>query len=439
MKLLGETRSICPKCFKEIQAKVVERNGKSVMIKTCEKHGTFEALHVWDDPVMYASMTKLFNGINTVPDELGFDLTSRCNMRCPFCFVYGGENNGKKFELKKKEILKSIKNLENRTIVFSGGEPTIRDDLFDLIKEVKKRKLRAAILTNGLNLDKKYVRKLKELGLDKIQIQFDALNDDIYQMLRGRKCLDSKLNAISNLENSGIYVNLFVMLAKNANDKEIKNIIDFCVDNSKTVRGVIFSSLCYEGRHNFELKKMRNSEIMKNIEEQAGIKKKDFLECTEFDVIFSQTVGKKIRTKSISPCDTVCYLYVNGNKVVPVNRLLNLSLATRLLRKNPSMKSFFFSILLPSNFRKFVKKREAIPLLAKMFFSTLRQLALSKTKMDYIVGVVVTDFHDRYNLDLNFLENCTIRSYDGKDFVPFCEKNIFWNKDITNHSSPKKV
>jgi len=431
MKLLGETRSLCPTCFKEIKAKIVEKNGKTVMLKTCKNHGTFESLHVWDDPVMYTSMVNIFKNIRVSAEEKGFELTSRCNMKCPFCFVNADENGGKKkIELSKEEILKNIENLRDHTVVFSGGEPTVRDDLFDFIKEVKKRGLRAGILTNGLKLNKDYVKKLKELKLDKIQLQLDALDDDCYQILRGQKCLNKKLDAISNLKDSGIYLNLFVMLAKGVNDIHIKDIIKFAINNSETVNGVIFSSLCYEGRHNSNLKKMSNSDIMKNIEEQVGITRQDFLECTKFDIVFSQTIGKKIRAKSISPCDVICYLYVDGGKAIPVNKLLDLSFFIKQLENHSDTNKFLFSIINPFNIKKFLKRREALPLLLKLFFSTLRQLVAGKMNTNYIMGILVTNFHDRYNVDLNLLDNCTIHAFDGKSFVPFCKKNILWNKDI---------
>jgi len=432
MKLLGETRSLCPKCLKEIDAKVIEKNGKAVMRKTCKKHGTFEAFHLWDDPTMYAHMDKIFRDIVVVPDEMGFELTSRCNMRCPFCFTSADRNGGgrKKIEFGKKEILKAIKNLRDRTIAFTGGEPTVREDLLEIIKEVKKRGLRTAILTNGLKLNKDYVEKLSNIGVDKVQLQFDALDDATYQIIRGQKCLSKKLEALSNLKNSRIHVNLFVMLAKNVNNNQIKDIIKFAIKNSDVVRAIMFSSLCYEGRYNLKLKEMKTSEIMKDVEKQTGIKREDFLECTKFDVIFSNTIGKKLRAKSISPCDTICYLYISGNRFIPINRLLNLSMLSDMIGKNSSNKiKLFFSMCNPLNLKKIVKRKEGLMLLFKISFSLLKQGSdKSNNKIDSVIGVIITSFHNRYNVDLNFLKNCTVHVYNGKKFVSFCEKNILWNK-----------
>lgn len=440
MKLLGETRSLCPKCLMEIKAKVIEKNGNAVMHKTCKKHGTFKALHLWDDSVMYSHMSNLFKNIIVIPDEMGFELTSRCNMKCPFCFIHADEKGGtgKKIEFGKKEILKAIENLIDCTIAFTGGEPTIREDFLEIIREVKKRGLRVAILTNGLKLDEAYVERLKNIGVDKIQLQFDALDDDTYQRIRGQKCLDKKLKAILNLKNSGIYVNLFVMLAKGVNERQIKDLINFAVKNSDTVRAIMFSSLCYEGRHNLELKKMKTSEIMKSVEKQTGIKREDFLECTRFDVIFSQTIGKKIRTKSISPCDTVCYVYVSKDQFTPLNKLLNLSLLCDIIEEtHPDKTKLLFSLSNPLTLRRLIKKKEGLIFLFKLSFSLLKQhLIKSNNKTNIVMGIIVTSFHNRYNVDLNFLKNCTIHVYNGKDFVPFCKKNILWNK---NNSIPSNI
>jgi uncharacterized radical SAM superfamily Fe-S cluster-containing enzyme len=138
-----------------------------------------------------------------------------------------------------------------------------------------------------------------------------------------------------------------------------------------------------------------------------------------------------IGTKNISPCDAVCYLYITKNRATPLNRLLDLSFAIRKLEGRPDMKKFLLSILNPLNFRKFIKRGSPLNLLIGMCFSILKWVIVGKLQMDFILCIMVTNFHDRYNVDLDFLDKCTIRAYDGKRFVPFCKKNILRNRDIT--------
>ncbi len=442
MNIIGKTTSLCPKCFKKIDADIIEKNGVSILRKECEKHGIFEHPHFWDDPEMYLYMSKLFRNITVEPDEYGFELTTRCNMHCPFCFT-SADNTGdewKKIEMSKKEILRTIKGMKDKTISFTGGEPTVREDLVEILNDVNKCGLRTAVLTNGLNLNKRYIGQLKDAGVDKIQLQFDSLNDNDYQKIRGQKCLDSKLDAISNLRKSNIHVNIFSMLAKDVNDDQVGDIIDFVIEHSDVIRAVMFSSLCYEGRYNEKLEKMSTSDIIETIENQTEIKKKDFMECTRFDVLFSNTIGHVLRTKSISPCDTICYLYVDSsNQQIPINRIINLHEISDIFEKNiENNLKILLALLNPMNLRKIIKNKKSIHHLLMISFSIVKNLVgrlFGKSyHLENIVGVLVTSFHNRYNVDLEFLRNCTIRVYDGNKFISFCEKNIRWNK---NKNFPK--
>ena len=152
-----KTKSLCPICLKVIKATIYDENNKVYITKTCPEHGEYTDLY-WGDYEQYkraqryeAPGEKLSNPrtekVNGCPYDCGIcpehkshtvlaiiDVTNRCNLRCPICFAHAGAA-GYLYEPSKEEIRKTMENLRaNRPVPppalqFSGGEPTVREDL----------------------------------------------------------------------------------------------------------------------------------------------------------------------------------------------------------------------------------------------------------------------------------------------------------------------
>ena len=104
---------------------------------------------------------------NTYP-IVSIQTTYKCNMQCANCYLGDMLNNDEYADLNIDMFEKAISKLPKRIDVrFIGAEPTMNDDLFEMIKIVKKYKHRPQILTNGLKLGQEdYVIKLKESGIN---------------------------------------------------------------------------------------------------------------------------------------------------------------------------------------------------------------------------------------------------------------------------------
>jgi radical SAM protein with 4Fe4S-binding SPASM domain len=107
---------------------------------------------------------------------VSWELTNACNLNCIYCF----NNSGVPFadELTKKEIYDGLRNLYNAgvfRIEFSGGEPTIRPDFVDIIKEAHKRDFVLSIASNGTLIDEKIAALLRDVGVSYVQISLDGL------------------------------------------------------------------------------------------------------------------------------------------------------------------------------------------------------------------------------------------------------------------------
>lgn len=448
-RLLKKVKSVCPVCLGTVDADVIAKGGKVVLSKKCSKHGKFEFLHIWDDIWCYKKMEKLFRDENSDPNGILMDLTLRCNLECPFCFSSEKAKNGSiSFrEPSIEDVLGKIRKFKTitkfSTVFLFGGEPTLRNDLFELVKKVKETGLDVCIFTNGIKLaDESYAHDLKLAGVDYVVLQFDSLDKTINEALRGNDVLESKLRAISNLKREKIVVDFFTVIIKNVNEADVKKIILFASDNASTVNNVYISTITYEGKgdRNSGFEQTTNSQRMELIEKELGVTKRDFLECTVFDYYLYKFVKKLtgIQAKHLAACDMMCYLSSSKNGgVLPLNRIVNLRGLTELFDESTLilgrgsrlkyLKIFgnFIRVLFTT---KIIMDWNSAPELLKSAVLSLAPLLRGKppkNSFSNVFRVVVSQFQDRYNLDFDTFRNCNLWAESPNGEVhTFCQKNI---------------
>ena len=169
-------------------------------------------------------------------------------------------------------------------IQLSGGEPTLRDDLPNII--ALGRSLGFGFIqlnTNGLRLadDPLYVRRLKDAGLNCVFLQFDGVSDKVYEQIRGTALYEAKKTAIASCAEHDLGVVLAPTLVPGVNTAEIGNIIDFAISRMPAVRGVHFQPISYFGRYPQEPldeDRITIPEVINAIEQQTGgrMNSKDF-------------------------------------------------------------------------------------------------------------------------------------------------------------------
>jgi hypothetical protein len=203
-------------------------------------------------------------------------------MACPICFAYVGAANYV-YEPSYEQIVEMMKVLRANSpwacnaLQFSGGEPTLRNDLPDLIREAQKAGItHVEVNTNGIRIaeDIGYFKKLLDSGLSTLYLQFDGLREEIYKRTRARSdMIPIKLKVIENARTIGLdSIVLVVTLAKGVNDKDLGDIIDFAIKNHDVIRCVNIQPMSMAGKaRKEEMRKMRITipDTMKEIEEQT--------------------------------------------------------------------------------------------------------------------------------------------------------------------------
>lgn len=139
-------------------------------------------------PVSYLNVEKIepFQRESSAPYRMDLALTYRCNNRCIHCYAGGPRQTS---ELTTEEWFRVIDRLHGLGIpqvVFTGGEPTLRDDLTALIAQTQKLELVAGLVTNGRKLkDVDYLKSLIEAGLDHVQVTVESHDPKVHDNITG--------------------------------------------------------------------------------------------------------------------------------------------------------------------------------------------------------------------------------------------------------------
>jgi len=301
---IGETHALCPECLKTIPAVKVTDGDNVYIEKTCEEHGTFK-IKIWSGADHYTYLYK-FAAVPKTPERFRvrgkpecpqgcglceghmqhsclnvIEVTNRCNMKCPICFATANDC-GYDYHPSMDELKNSFRTVAEyvkspRCVQLSGGEPTIRDDLPDIIGAAKDMGIEhIEINTNALRIaeDIEYLRKLKDAGADALYMQFDGTDDEIYKKTRGRPMFDIKKKAIANAaEVGGIGITLVATVTPDGNFDQVGNMIEFAASNVPTVKGLHFQPVSYFGRYPNDPSdddRVLLPDLAKAIEEQTG-------------------------------------------------------------------------------------------------------------------------------------------------------------------------
>ena len=116
---------------------------------------------------------------------ISWNITKECNLKCQHCYRDAGDKAYNELNLEEgKKLLDELKALNFRLVVFSGGEPLLREELFDWIAYACSIGLVSVLGTNGMLIDKKCAQKLKEAGLKRAGISLDSVDPATHDKFR---------------------------------------------------------------------------------------------------------------------------------------------------------------------------------------------------------------------------------------------------------------
>ncbi len=160
---------------------------------------------------------------------LQWHITAKCQQHCKHCYMYdeptykGECENELSFEqcIKVLDDYKSFcerMNVNGR-ITFTGGDPLLREDIYEIIIEARKREFVVGILGNPFLINSELPLKLRELGIHHYQLSLDGL-EQTHDSLRKKGSYKATLHSIKLLKEAGIVVHIMNTLS-NVNSKEL--------------------------------------------------------------------------------------------------------------------------------------------------------------------------------------------------------------------------
>lgn len=471
MKVLDKTESVCPECLKKgkinkIKAEIIEEAGKVFIDKKCAEHGAFREI-IFNDAKLYHKWMKYKvtgDGVENVeikhhlsPEGKLYEkhhsqsvltnllLTNRCDLRCSYCFMNAGAS-GNVYEPSLEQIRKMLQQVRDerpvpcKALQLTGGEPTIREDLFEIIKMAREMNFTHIQLnTNGIKLSEsvEYCRKIKEAGVNTIYMSFDGMS------LETNPWIEPNRKTIKNLREVGFGSVILVPVVTKRNLHELGKIIKFAIENLDVVRGVNFQPISFCGRLEKVTKDHINNEradyvdMINALEKDLNgqITKEDF-----YPVPFVYPISKLIETLkgekqvefTANPmCGGATYIYVSKGKITPITRFVDVEMFMKLVDKLSKKSGKFKKLKMASSFLANVRKcmdKKKMPKGLNM--TNLLVKALSRGDYEGL-----KDFHykslyigsmwfqDAWNLNIERLNRCVVHYTTMEGVIPFCAYN----------------
>jgi MoaA/NifB/PqqE/SkfB family radical SAM enzyme len=140
------------------------------------------------DPISYLDLKKIepFSQSYSAPLRVDMSLTFRCQNNCVHCYAGGPHETDELTTVQWKHVIDHLYRIGVFILTFTGGEPTLKEELPELLRYGQKKGLVTGLITNGRRLtDEFFVKSLEEAGLDFVQITLESHNPEVHDLITG--------------------------------------------------------------------------------------------------------------------------------------------------------------------------------------------------------------------------------------------------------------
>lgn len=168
--------------------------------------------------------------VSFVPRLISWNSTFRCNLRCGHCYMDARENkNNMELTTREgKDLIDQIAEFSRPVLILSGGEPLLREDIFELAEYATVKGLRVAMGTNGTLIDDKTAKNLLDSGIRKVAISLDSSQPSIHNELRGEDSWARAIEGIKACIRKGVGVQVNTTVTQQ-NYGDIDNIVSLAL------------------------------------------------------------------------------------------------------------------------------------------------------------------------------------------------------------------
>jgi uncharacterized radical SAM superfamily Fe-S cluster-containing enzyme len=445
----GQTLSLCEVCLRLVNAKIAIEGEDVFYLKRCPEHGaqktlvssdaayfksTKDFLKPGDLPLKHQSRTHYGcpYDCGLCPDHEQhsclalIEINDACNLTCPVCFAESSPQKTRNRSLAEVDaMLETLVASEGNPdlVQISGGEPTIHPEIVAILKLCKTKPIRHIMLnTNGIRIarDPAFVAELAKLkpGFE-VYLQFDSLQREALENIRGADLRRVRAEALANLEAAGISTTLVCVVKKGVNDAEIGDIVRHAL-TYKCVRGITFQPVQDAGR-NLDFDKNRDRMLLTDIRRAIA---------TQASEVFR---GDDIIPLPCNP-DSIAIAYGlrDGESVTPITRLIPqaelLAAAPNTIsfERYPELKNRLFELL------SLASSGERTKTVLGDLLCCLPQVEVpDDLGYDKVFRIVIVQFLDKYNFCVATVKRSCIHfvTAEGK-IIPFDTYNLFYRSGL---------
>ncbi|MCI0399813.1 MAG: pyrroloquinoline quinone biosynthesis protein PqqE [Gammaproteobacteria bacterium] len=170
--------------------------------------------------------------LNNQPKPLWLlaELTYKCPLQCPYC------SNPVDFAKAKNElstedwlrVMREARAMGATQLGFSGGEPLVRRDLEELIREARRLGFYTNLITSGVGMDEERIKGFKEAGLDHIQVSFQASSEELNNFIAGTDAFKHKLEMARLVKKYG-YPMVLCFVLHRQNQEQVRDILELAI------------------------------------------------------------------------------------------------------------------------------------------------------------------------------------------------------------------
>jgi uncharacterized radical SAM superfamily Fe-S cluster-containing enzyme len=452
---------------------LIEKQGQVMLIKSCPDHGEYEDLYwsdfeQWKRARAYSAVGDGLENPRTetvkgCPFDCGIcpnhksqtilaiiDVTNNCNLKCPICFA-NATAAGYLYQPTLDQIKVMIDNLASnkpvsvKALQLSGGEPTLRDDLPEMVSYAHEAGIHhVEVNTNGIRIanDSAYLQRLISTDVSSFYLQFDGVTPEPYKTTRGLDLLPTKMKALQNLKAAGHDSTILVVtLVKGINDNQVGQIIDFAAQNHDIIRCVNVQPVSVTGRidrNKLAEYRITIPDFMTLVEEQTNgqIRRNDFFpvpSVVPFAKALGALKGKRFPEFTMHEhCGMATFVFVEDGKITPITRYANMDGFMHSMNRVAELASAGHK--LRANIEMILSLRHLkLKVLGPLIGGVIKEGSYEAMGrlMRRIIMIGAMHFMDPYNFDLERVERCGIHYAvpDGR-IIPFCTMNSLHREKI---------
>jgi MoaA/NifB/PqqE/SkfB family radical SAM enzyme len=183
----------------------------------------------------------------SAPLRMDLALTFKCQNNCVHCYAGGPHETAELSTSQWKEVIDRLSQIGIFILTFTGGEPTLREDLSELLQYTQNKGMVTGLITNGRKLkDIEYVKTLEKVGLDFVQVTLESHQPKVHDLMTAAEgSWKETVAGIKNAVQSQIYVTTNTTLSK-YNAPEFLKTIDYIKELDVAAFGC--NSLIYSGK-----------------------------------------------------------------------------------------------------------------------------------------------------------------------------------------------